>query len=682
MTRKTDRIENWMEQGIALLGQGHCRRALRLFQHALDINPCDGLASYNAGVACQAMGNNDQAVDYYQMALQQHPEFIEAHHNLAQAYTAQNQLQLAVDAYQKALDLDPLDYKSAYNLSLLYRNLGDARKSIAACRSALRAKPDFAEAFATLGMIYREQHRMDEALVCLEQALRIKPNLTVARYNMGITFQKMGEYERGLDQYKRATLCDPGFVPAYWLYHLSLPMIYDTPGQIAQYRQRFQSNLDNLIESTSLQTEDQKEFALRGIKTTTNFYLQYQCRNDLSLQKKYGRFVHQVMAANYPQYVREKVMPPLKPGKPIRVGYVSTFMYNHTIGNFLAGWLKSHSHRDFQLHSYHMGKKIDGLTDRLRSHSHHFHHFAGDMENAARQIEKDHLHILVYTDIGMDPITTQLAALRLAPIQCKGWGHPVTTGLPTVDYYLSSDLMEPDNAGEFYSESLIRLPNLALCYGRPQLPMNPKTREELGIPQDRFICLSTQSIFKYLPQHDDIYPRIALEAPGSCFVFISNQSDRATLRFRKRLYLSFGRYGLDADRFCHFSPKLKFADFLSLNLAADVLLDSMEWSGGKTTLEALSCGLPVVTCRGRFMRGRHAYAMLRMMNVTDTIADDKSAYCTIAARLANDPPYYRHIKRQTVANQHKLYDDRIFMVALEKFYKSVATQQINKRPVS
>jgi predicted O-linked N-acetylglucosamine transferase (SPINDLY family) len=298
---------------------------------------------------------------------------------------------------------------------------------------------------------------------------------------------------------------------------------------------------------------------------------------------------------------------------------------------------------------------------------------------AARQILADNLHILVYTDIGMDPITTMLAALRLAPVQCKGWGHPVTTGLPTIDYYLSSDLMEPDNAENYYSESLLRLPNLALYYQPPKLPVKPKSRQELGIPENKFVYLTTQSLFKYLPQHDDIYPRIAKAVPDAFFVFLSHQSEFTTSRFMSRLRRTFADHGLRADKYCLFSPRLDFQDFLSLNLAADVLLDSLEWSGGKTTLEALSCGLPVVTLPGRFMRGRHAYAMLRMMNCTETIAGDKSAYCGIAIRLASDTAFYSRIKAEVTDKRHRLFQDRTFMQALESFSRSVFDSHRNPR---
>jgi protein O-GlcNAc transferase len=660
-----------VENGALLLNQGRPLEALKLFERALALNPRDALGWYNAGVACHCLKTYPRAVVCYHRAVQCLPDFVEAFHNLGQAHAAQKEFRLAIEAYQKALRLDPADFKSAFNMGVIHRTLGHSQNAAAAMQAAIRANPNSAEAFCMLAMIYLEQNRMDEALVCLEQALYIDPHLAEAHYNQGIAYQKSGRFEDSLGAYRRALICKPDFAPARWLLELSLPMLYDRPEHIEQYRRRFRINLDGLIGSTALHTAAQKAYALKGVATTTNFYLQYQCRNDLALQIKYGRFVHRVMAANFPQWAAPRIMPLLEPGEKIRIGYVSTYMCDHTVGTFLSGWLESHNPSDFEIHSYHVGPKVDDVTRRLRGLSRHFGHFPGDMEAAARRIDADNLHILIHTDIGMDPITTQLAALRLAPIQCKGWGHPVTTGLPTIDYYLSSDLMEPEQAEAFYSESLVRLPNLALCCRPPKLPAKPKTRMALGLPEDRFIYLSTQSIFKYLPQHDDIFPRIARAVPRACFVFIGHQSAAATARFRKRLQSAFASLGLDADRFCHFQKKLNFSDFLSLNLAADVLLDTLEWSGGKTTLEALACGLPVVTVPGRFMRGRHAYAMLRMIDVTATIAQDKAAYCAIAARLAQDPAFLAGIKARIAENRPGLYHDRTFMTCLEAFVRSV-----------
>jgi predicted O-linked N-acetylglucosamine transferase (SPINDLY family) len=197
-------------------------------------------------------------------------------------------------------------------------------------------------------------------------------------------------------------------------------------------------------------------------------------------------------------------------------------------------------------------------------------------------------------------------------------------------------------------------------------------RSDLGIGRENFLFLSTQSIYKYLPQHDDIYPWIAKKAPNARFVFIRHQSQHATQRFHDRLRAAFSRHRLDADRFCFFAPRMTFEKFLSLNMTADALLDTFDWSGGKTTLEAITCGLPVVTCPGRFMRGRHAYAMLTMMGITDTVANNPSEYCQIAIRLASDRSFYNLVQSKFKAQRHRLFNDKSVITELEKFYHDAA----------
>ena len=303
-------------------------------------------------------------------------------------------------------------------------------------------------------------------------------------------------------------------------------------------------------------------------------------------------------------------------------------------------------------------------------------------------MQADNLHVIIHTDIGMNPVTTLVAGLRLAPLQCKGWGHPVTTGLPSIDYYLSSDLMEPPGADEHYSETLVRLPNLALAWHPPDLKDLAPDRRRFGIRQDSFVFLSTQSLFKYLPQHDDIYPRIASQVADCLFVFIEAPAEAATERFKRRLETCFRRFGLEMERFCLFVPRLGHADFLRLNLSADVLLDSLEWSGGKTTLEALACGLPVVTLPGRFMRGRHAYAMLSLIGVDETIALSKRQYCRIASRLANDKEFFDLVIQKIQSNRKKLENDVSFLHRLETFIVSAVESALtdtapeNSRKVS
>ena len=91
--------------------------------------------------------------------------------------------------------------------------------------------------------------------------------------------------------------------------------------------------------------------------------------------------------------------------------------------------------------------------------------------------------------------------------------------------------------------------------------------------------------------------------------------------------------GLSADEHCVFLPPQPSSDYWNLNLLADVFLDTIEWSGCNTTLEAIACGLPIVTLPGQVMRGRHSYAILMQFGMTETIARDKAEYVDIAVRL-------------------------------------------------
>ncbi|HEY9666684.1 MAG TPA: glycosyltransferase, partial [Coleofasciculaceae cyanobacterium] len=311
----------------------------------------------------------------------------------------------------------------------------------------------------------------------------------------------------------------------------------------------------------------------------------------------------------------------------------------------------------------------------------HFYHINGTLEDVCQQVITDQLHILVFTDIGMDPPTTLVAGLRLAPVQCMAWGHPITSGLPTIDYFLSSELMEPENAKAHYCEQLIPLPNISICYEKPSIPQPTKTRSDFQLREDAIVYLSCQSLFKYLPQFDAIFAQIAQRVPQAQFAFLASHATSITAQFSARLSRAFANFGLNSEDFCVVVPRQDWISYLNLNSVSDVFLDTFSWSGGNTALEAIACGLPVVTSPGELMRSRHSYGILQMMGVTETIAQDEQEYIEIAVRLGLDTQWRKAIVQKIYERHSQLYNDRSCVTALESFYKQVVRQgiEVNSR---
>jgi predicted O-linked N-acetylglucosamine transferase (SPINDLY family) len=277
-------------------------------------------------------------------------------------------------------------------------------------------------------------------------------------------------------------------------------------------------------------------------------------------------------------------------------------------------------------------------------------------------------HVLLYPEVGIDPICGQLAARRLAPVQCVAWGHPETTGMPTIDHFLSADLMEPPDGDAYYTEQLVRMPGLGLHYTPDERAVMALDRAAMGLDPASPVYWSGQALYKYLPAHDAVFPRIAA-AVGACqFVFIGfAKSASVTSMFRERLRLAFKVHGLDADRYCVMLPPMAQERYLAAVGVADVILDTIGWSGGKSTLDCLAMNPAIVTFPGRLMRGRHTAAILRQIGCEQTIAGSLDHYVAIAARLGLDGGFRMGVRRAVAKGKHQAFRDTAYIRALENF---------------
>ncbi|MEN9566628.1 MAG: hypothetical protein RLZZ69_1824, partial [Cyanobacteriota bacterium] len=565
-------------------------------------------------------------------------------------------------------DKQPKSANSYNDLGNLLAQQGKTAEAIASYQTAIALQLDFAIAHNNLGNLLVQQGEMEKAISSYQTAIALQPDLVLAHSNLGNLLAYQGETEKAIASYQTAIDLQPNYHPAkFGLTMAQLPIIYTSEAEIASRRSNYQSCLENLV--ASYQTASEQELAAaEEVGSVQPFLLPYQGLNDRELQETYGRMICRLMAGFYPQWCQPLPLPQLKASQKIRVGVVSGFFCRHSVWKIpVQGWLENIDRSEFELFGYHTGSISDRETAKAAKTFDRFEHHHFSLSQWAERIISDDLQILIFPEFGMNSMTVKLGCLRLAPVQITSWGHPNTSGLPTIDYYLSSDLMEPENAQENYAEKLIRLPNLGIYYQPISIQLEIKNKQDLGIQDDEIMFWCCQSLFKYLPQHDDVFPRIAQELSNAKFVFIELESKSANSLFCQRLADAFGQLSLNYQDYCLFLPRLHTEAFAGVGAIADIFLDNIGWSGCNTTLESIAHHLPIVTLPSDLMRGRHTLAILKMIGVEATIAHTKDEYIKIAVHLGRDPDYRQHIAQQIALNQHKLYGDLTPVRALEDF---------------
>lgn len=446
---------------------------------------------------------------------------------------------------------------------------------------------------------------------------------------------------------------------------LALPVLYDSSAELAGWRSRYAGNLETLIRDIGT-----FKGGFDAISNQTNFFLGYQAQNDRELQERYGVLVHQVLQATYPALLEPLAMPAVPASGRLRIGFISAHLRPHVVSTVFGNWILGRHREKVEVFAY----QIRGSTqwpagpNQLAQASDHFRHLKGDYAANCAAIRTDQLHAAVLLDVGMARQMTLLAASRLAPVQCVAWGHPVTTGLRNVDYFLSNELMEPANSADHYSEELVRLPGIGVCYPKPLVPraIINTSRARFGLKDDSVVFLCCQAIQKYLPGDDDLFVRIALEIKNAQFVFAVPRRAPVDV-LRQRLGRAFAAQGLSVDEHMVVLPYLPSIDYLGLHLTADVFLDSIGFTGLNTTADAIACGLPVVTLRAATFRGRQSAGMLAQMDVTDTVARDRDDYVAIAVRLGLQPEWRREISARLRGAADRLFNDTRSIGALEEF---------------
>ena len=557
------------------------------------------------------------------------------------------------------------------NLGYVLRMAGRAPEAEAACRQAIALQPDHAEALINLGTIALNRRASDDARGYFERALRTQPGHKDARFGLAEALIDHGKLAEGRVILAELIRENPRNWRARWLDLVSFPLVYADRQQRDAERQRFSETLDRIARDVETHLTDDLPLIVSAVSASTDFYLHYTGGDVRALQERYGRLITRIAERAYPQHSQKLSAIP-KSG-PIRVGFASSLLYRHSVMKSHECWITGLPRERFEVVAFRLGGLVDSVTEEIGRSARLIDCSAMTQTQLIERIAAEKLDVLIWLDIGMDGKAQIPAALRLAPVQATGFGHPVTSGLPAIDAYLTGDLMEPAGGEAHYTETLVRLPNLSVSYRKPEavlgeVPEAIKRLQEEG----RAIYLCAQSLFKLLPNQDNLIARIAGRVPNSVFVFIAHPSELATDVLRRRLGKRLAADGIAEEGRIVFLPRLSEAAFRAVNKAATVVLDSVEWSGFNSTIEALVAGTPVVAMPGATMRANHSYGILTMVGLNELITPDADGYVDLAVQLGTNPEFRARMSRAVIERFGKLLDDSAPIAALAAWIEKAA----------
>jgi len=640
---------------VALQNTGRNEEAIAASLRALSLDPRNFYAHNTMGNALKDQGRFEEAAKSFFQALAIKPDTPEVYLNLGSVFAEQEKLDQAADCYRRALTIKPDLMRAYLYLGKILQRMSRPDEAITCYQKVLEIEPDFPDGYFLLGNACQEQGRLKESIECYEKAIRLKPDVAEAHKNLGTALYEFGKFDEALAAYEEAFRIKPTTGLRIKLATL-LPPIVDSVESIEAIRRRLSENVDELLKQEITMEDPVKE-----VGNPNFFYLAYYGLDDRDLVTRMAKLYSFLPKGGPPSTVRH-------PSQRRRVGFISRFFHNHSVGTFFNPIIESLSRQgDFEVMMFSVGSGRDETLLKTAAACDSPISLPIDLSKARQVLSGQSLDLLVYTDIGMEPLTYFLAFTRLARVQAVMIGHLMTTGIPNVDYFISSELIEPIGAQGHYAETLVQLKSMPCYMRRPSLPLKPKSRSGFGLPEDRTLYVVPMRLHKIHPDFDPVLAKILRQDSRGEIVLFRDPRSLWHELLQKRLSQILPD-GLGRIRFL---PWLSDDDFKSMMAAADVVLDTFHYGGGVTSYIIFATGTPIVTWPGKYLRGRLTLGCYRKMGMMDCVAESPGEYVDIAIRLGTDPAYRESIKEKILEKNATLYDDGGVVQELSEFFKKV-----------
>ena len=620
-----------MKRALGAIQKSRAAEAMVFLQQVLAINPDHAEALYNIGYIYHSTGQYMQAFDVYQRSIHADPNYIDSYLMLCKLLEAQNRGEEAIQLAERATHVAPDDARTHGEL-------------------------------VTMLMRFNQAHMVP---AYLEQVMPRLPKATnlLQIYCMAL---KVNERHEEADVAYRKLLAEHRVPPsARLLYEIYLPRLNRSAEQIEKTRAAFRASLEQfIIEKPRVQVQQ--------ITYLPVFQLAFHNHDNKDLTRLFTKMLRTV--APELNYVAPHCKAALRaPNEKIRIGFLSGNMHHHSVGNcYRSMMINLAQQADLDVKFFNLSNVVDDKIDEIFRAGVPIISLPKMLESIREVVAAHTLDILIYPDIGMDAITHYLALGRMARYQCVLHGHPETTGIDTIDYFISYRPYEPKNAQENYTEQVLCSPGMDTTFKRPKAPERVLTREELGLPVDKKLYVCPMTIQKFHPDFDHVMADILARDPNAVIVLFNDfQQQSASTLMQQRIMAV-----CDPARLI-FMPWLTMDGLYSVLKTADAVLETIYFGGGTTLQFALGHGIPIVGTFGTYVRSRLLGTYYRMMGIENPpVATDVAGYAELAVRLANDTAYHQALSEEILAKNHLLFDAQLDTTSMPQLMRDIMAQNL------
>jgi protein O-GlcNAc transferase len=636
-----------LDKGITFHKSGKLKKAQKIYENFLNKHPYNFRALSLLGSLNLQQNKYSEAEKYIVKAININPQYFGSYNNLGTIYLNQKKYEDAINSFKKALELNPLFVEGFNNLAITQKKNYLFDEALINYQTAIKLKPTYFEAHCNLGILYKDNNKLKEAIDKFNETINLNPKYIDAFFNRALTHFYNGSFNLAIEDYNKLKLLDKN---NYLFYYFESFLI---EAHICNWK-----NYRKFLQELKIQILN-KKYICDPIKLLYHYdcpgLIKYNINN---LNKK--------NFCNTKQFLIKKSK---RKNKKIKIAYYSADLREHAVGNLLINILENHNKKNFEIISFYLGEyKNDEITEKIIKASDNFIYAVG-MSN--EKIISTSLNLEIDIAIDLSGFTrnnrAEIFKTRIAPIQINFMGYPGTTG-KYIDYIIADKNLITKFDQKFYFEKIIYLKNFFL----PPIDLYKNDLEEhpakiVNSPKNKFIYCCFNMNYKINPEIFYCWMEILKNAPNSALFLLETNKV-----MRDNLIIEAEKKGVSSDRVVFF-PMVSYAKRFEKFKFCDVFLDTFPYGAHSTSIETLSCFVPIITIEGNSFQSRVCSSLLKNLNLSELVKVNLEEYKELAISLYKDPNKLKNIKKKLSyeLNNNPTFNKKAYVKNLENAYQKV-----------